>query len=119
MKKPFFTMFSALISNFCFPRGHCNKNKIYVTFLMRGASIFSSNLKMIFYFDINFFFILILANTTFDRIFKIFKDFFSHNKRFFKLSLNYSVTKFTFINHIIKKCIDSILVKVNFVSSTT
>ena len=73
--------------------------------------------KIIFCLDI-FFFILFFTNPTFGRMFKIFISFFSHKKRFIKISIYYSIAINTFMNHISNKFAINIFIKVRFIRLT-
>ena len=88
---------------------------IYGAIIMYRDFLLFANI--IFCLDI-FFFILFFTNPTFGRMFKIFISFFSHKKRFIKISIYYSIAINTFMNHISNKFAINIFIQVRFIRLT-
>ena len=82
-------------------------NLTLITIYMCRSSIFSSDMTMISYFNININ-ISIITDPTFSRVLKIFIIFFSHHKFSVKMFFHHITGIFTFFNHAANKIVNSI-----------
>ena len=73
--------------------------------MCRGASIFSSDVTMMSYFNITIN-ISIITNLAFSRVLKIFIILFSHCKFFVKILFHHFTTVLAFFNHAINKIVN-------------
>ena len=81
--------------------------KIDITISECRASIFSSDMTMIFYFNI-IINIIIIADPTFNRVLKIFIVLCSHRKFFVKMLFHHVIAISTFFDHSINKIVNCI-----------